>query len=152
MFDAEVMTRPQNGVKAASVKRPVSAGPDEVPDPEVVPKAKRRRFTKNYKLRILKQADACSQSGQIGALLRSEGLYSSNLTKWRRQREAGQLGTKKRGRPGASASEKELARLRIENVRLAKKLEQAEVIIEVQKKLSVLLGLSSETPLKADEK
>ena len=81
--------------------------------------------------------------------MRSEGLYSSNLTKWRRQREAGQLGIKKRGRPGADPSEKELARLRAENVRLAKKLEQAEVIIEVQKKLSVLLGLSSEVTEKA---
>ena len=86
MLDTEAMAQPQNGVKAARVKRPVLASPDQVPDPEVVPKAKRRRFTKNYKLRILKQADASTQPGQIGALLRSEGLYSSNLTKWRRQR------------------------------------------------------------------
>ena len=152
MLDTEAMAQPQNGVKAARVKRPVLASPDQVPDPEVVPKAKRRRFTKNYKLRILKQADASTQPGQIGALLRSEGLYSSNLTKWRRQREAGQLGTKKRGRPGADPLEKELARLRIENVRLARKLEQAEVIIEVQKKLSVLLGLSNDVTEKADRK
>jgi transposase len=152
MFDTEAMPQPQNGVKTARVKLPVSASPDHVPDPEVVPRAKRRRFTKKYKLRILKQVDACTQPGQIGALLRSEGLYSSNLTKWRRLREAGQLGTKKRGRPGADPSEKELARLRAENVRLAKKLEQAEVIIEVQKKLSVLLGLQSDVTEKADSK
>ncbi len=152
MFNTEAKTQPQNGVKAVRVKGPVSASPDHVPDPEVVPKAKRRRFTKQYKLRILKQVDACTQSGQIGALLRSEGLYSSNLTKWRRQREAGQLGTKKRGLPGADPSEKELARLRAENVRLAKKLEQAEVIIEVQKKLSVLLGLQSDVTEKAEGK
>ena len=84
--------------------------------------------------------------------MRSEGLYSSHLTKWRRQREAGQLGTKKRGRPGADPSEKELARVRAENARLSKKLEQAEVIIEVQKKLSVLLGLSNDVTEKADSK
>jgi len=152
MFDTEAMTQRQNGVKTARVNRPVSASPAQVPEPEVVPKAKRRRFTKQYKLRILNQVDACTQPGQIGALLRSEGLYSSNLTKWRRQREAGQLGTKKRGRPGADPSEKELVRLRAENVRLAKKLEQAEVIIEVQKKLSVLLGLQSDVTEKADSK
>ena len=152
MFDTEAKAPSQNGVKAARVKPSVTASPDQVPDPEVVPKAKRRRFTKSYKLRILKQADACTQPGQIGALLCSEGLYSSNLTKWRRQREAGQLGTKKRGRPGADPSEKELVRLHIENMRLAKKLEQAEVIIEVQKKLSVLLGLSSDVTEKADSK
>ena len=152
MFNTEAKTQPQNGVKTARVKGSVSASLDQVPDPEVVEKAKRRRFTKQYKLRVLKQVDACSQPGQIGALLRSEGLYSSNLTKWRRQREAGQLGTKKRGRPGADPSEKELVRLHIENMRLAKKLEQAEVIIEVQKKLSVLLGLSSDVTEKADSK
>lgn len=152
MLNAEAKTQPQNGVKTARVKVPVSASPDQVPDPEVVPKAKRRRFTQKYKLRILKQVDACTQPGQIGALLRSEGLYSSNLTKWRRQREAGQLGTKKRGRPGADPSKKELARLRAENVRLAKKLEQAEVIIEVQKKLSVLLGLQNDVTEQADSK
>ena len=152
MFDTEAMPQRQNGVKTARVNRPVSASPDHVPDPEVVEKAKRRRLTKQYKLRILKQVDACTQPGQIGALLRSEGLYSSNLTKWRRLREAGQLGVKKRGRPGAAPSEKELARLRAENVRLAKKLEQAEVIIEVQKKLSVLLGLQNDVTEKADSK
>ena len=103
-------------------------------------------------MRILNQADACTQPGQIGALLRSEGLYSSSLTQWRRQREAGELGTKKRGRPGADPSEKELARLRVENERLAKKLEQAEVIIDVQKKLSVLLGLDRDVTEKADGK
>jgi len=152
MFDTKAEVPSQNEEKAARVKPPVSAGADQVPDPEVVPRAKRRRFTKRYKLRILQQADTCTQPGEIGALLRSEGLYSSNLTQWRRQREAGELGTRKRGRPGADPSEKELARLRIENARLAKNLEQAEVIIEVQKKLSVLLGLSNDVTEKADGK
>lgn len=152
MLETAAKTTSQNGVKAAGVKPSVSASADQVPDTEVVPKAKRRRFTKKYKLRILNQADACTEPGQIGALLRSEGLYSSSLTQWRRQREAGELGTKKRGRPGADPSEKELARLRVENERLAKKLEQAEVIIDVQKKLSVLLGLDRDVTEKADGK
>jgi transposase len=73
----------------------------KVPDPEVVPQAKRRRFNAEYKVRILEEADACSEPGEIGALLRREGLYSSHLTTWRRQREQGHLeglSPKKRGR------------------------------------------------------
>ena len=150
MLDTGAKTSSQNGAKASGVEPSVAASADQVADPEVVPKAKRRRFTKTYKLRILKQADACTQPGQIGALLRSEGLYSSSLTQWRQQREAGELGTKKRGRPGADPSERELARLRVENERLAKKLAQAEVIIDVQKKLSDLLGLGNDNTEKAD--
>ena len=73
MMDTGAKTSSQNGAKAAGVEPSVSASADQVADPEVVPKAKRRRFTKTYKLRILKQADACTQPGQIGALLRSEG-------------------------------------------------------------------------------
>lgn len=122
----------------------------EVPDPEVVPRAKRRRFTANYKLRILQEVDQCDQPGQIGALLRREGLYSSHLTTWRRQRDRGQLAgltPKKRGRkPDPQAAE--LARLQRENERLKAKLAQAETIIEVQKKLSHLLGLA---PAETDE-
>lgn len=144
MFDSKVVPQSQNGVKSGSVEPPVSASPDQVPDPEVVPRATRRNFTRNDKLRILKQVDECTQPGQIGALLRREGLYSSHLTNWRRLREKGLLGVKKPGRPGADPAEKELARLRAENARLSKKLEQAEAIIEVQKKLSVLLGLSDD--------
>lgn len=152
MFDPKDMRPSQNGVKSVSVEPSSSASPDAVPDPEVVPRAKRRKLTRAYKLRILKQADECTQPGQIGALLRREGLYSSHLTNWRRLREKGQLGVKKPGRPGAAPSEKELARLRAENERLSKKLEQAEAIIEVQKKLSVLLGLSDDKTGKGDKK
>jgi len=115
----------------------------EVPDPEVVPRAKRRQFSAKYKLRILTEADQCTQRGEIGALLRREGLYSSHLTTWRRQRDRGQLAgltPKKRGRkPDPQAAE--LARLQRENEQLKARLEQAETIIEVQKKLSQMLGL-----------
>ena len=122
----------------------------EVPDPEVVPRAKRRQFSAKYKLRILTEADQCTQRGEIGALLRREGLYSSHLTTWRRQRDRGQLAgltPKKRGRkPNPQVAE--LARLQRENEQLKARLEQAETIIEVQKKLSQMLGL---TPAERDE-
>ena len=120
----------------------------EVPDPEVVPTAKRRRFSAAYKSRILEEADACTEPGEIGALLRREGIFSSYLTRWRREREQGQsdaLNPKKRG-PKASVDEalaKEIAQLRRENERLEARLAQAETIIDVQKKLSELLGLNS---------
>lgn len=120
----------------------------EIPDPEVVPRAKRRQFTADYKLRILQEADECSEPGQIGALLRREGLYSSHLTTWRRQRAKGQLealSPKKRGRnvPVQDALAKELAELRRENEHLKTRLQRAETIIDVQKKLSQLLGLAT---------
>jgi transposase len=120
---------------------------NNVPDPEVVPRAKRRRFNAEYKQRILEEADACSEPGQIGALLRREGLYSSHLTTWRRQREQGQLEglrAKKRGRKPSvdEAQAKEMEALKREKQRLESRLQQAETIIEVQKKLSGLLGLT----------
>lgn len=132
------------------VERSDSTVPVEVPDPEVVPGAKRRIFPTSYKLRILAQADRYTKPGEIGALLRSEGLYSSHLTTWRRQRANGELG-KRRGRP-SDASAKELVRLKAENVRLAVRLEKAEAIIEVQKKLCTLFGLNSETTSKGDDR
>ncbi len=119
-----------------------------IPDPEVVPKAKRRQFTAKYKLRIVREADACTEPGQIGSLLRREGLYSSYLSKWRQQREDGQLqalSSKKRGRKPEDPSVEELAQLQRENERLRVRLEQAEIIINVQKKLSKLLGLTTDT-------
>ena len=114
----------------------------------MVPKAKRRQFTAKYKLRIVREADACTEPGQIGSLLRREGLYSSYLSKWRRQREEGQLqalSSKKRGRKPEDPSVEELAQLQRENERLRARLEQAEIIIDVQKKLSQLLGLTTDT-------
>ena len=121
--------------------------PTDIPDPEVVPKAKRRKFSAEYKRRILEEADNCTESGQIGALLRREGLYSSHLSTWRRQRDRGVvkgLSPKKRGRKRKDELEREVTRLQRENERLQASLEQAETIIDVQKKLSRLLGLATE--------
>ena len=117
----------------------------KIPDPEVVPKAKRRKFTAEYKLRIVKEADTCTEPGQVGALLRREGLYSSHLSEWRQLRKEGQLqalSAKKRGRKAQDSSVAELAELRRENQSLRTRLEQAKIIIDVQKKLSQLFGLS----------
>lgn len=115
--------------------------------PEVPAQAARRRYSAEYKLKILAQYDNCQNSGEVGALLRREGLYSSHLTKWRRQRADGQLAAlapQKRGRKHQVANPlaAEVARLQRENERLTKKLHQAETIIEVQKKISQLLGIA----------
>ena len=106
------------------------------PKTEVVPKAKRRQFTAAYKLQILQEYDTC-KSGEKGAFLRREGLYSSNITSWRQEQEAG-LQSKKRG-PKVDPQVVENARLQKENESLRKKLKQAELVIEVQKKVSQLL-------------
>jgi transposase-like protein len=117
-----------------------------IPDPAVSEKPVRRRFTAEYKLRILREADRSTESGQLGALLRREGLYSSHLTHWRQQRDEGTLTgltPKRRGRkanPDAPLIA-ENERLKREMQRLAAKLRQAETIIEVQKKLSEILGI-----------
>ena len=114
------------------------------PDPEVPERPKRRRFTAEYKLAILKEADLATEPGQIGALLRREGLYSSHLVQWRRQRDAGSLQAlgKKRGRPRPDPKDREIAHLRTDNERLRRRLSQAEKVIEVQGKVSELLGIS----------
>lgn len=110
-------------------------------DPEVVGRAKRRQFSVSDKLRILREADECDEPGQIGALLRREGIYSSYLTQWRRECENGQLPSvtvHKRGRPrdeqGAA-----LSSLAQENAALKARLVQAELIIAAQKKLAQIL-------------
>ena len=127
------------------------------PDPEVVPQAKRRRFTTAYKLQILREADACTEPGQLGALLRREGLYSSYLAEWRRARHQGLLAegaAPKRGRPANVVDEQqaELVRLQQENQQLQLRLQQAELIIDVQKKLSQLLGLNPSLAQNGDDK
>jgi transposase-like protein len=110
--------------------------------PEVSEKATRRRFTAAYKAQILAECDAC-QSGELGAVLRREGLYSSMLTRWRSERDAGTLAPKQRGRKATANKQDalELARLKRENERLAERLRQAEIIIDVQKKVSEMLGI-----------
>ena len=113
------------------------------PDPEVVAKAARRHFTAEYKRRILQEAEACTLPGEVGALLRREGLYSSHLAAWRGQRERGErqgLTAQKRGRK-ADPQAAEIVRLQRENERLKVQLERAELIIDVQKKVSQMLGL-----------
>jgi len=120
-------------------------------DPEVSDKVPRRRFSPKYKLKILREADRCKKSGEIGSLLRREGLFSSILATWRRQRETGELGGLaggKRGRKTASSDKlvAENKRLRRETQRLARKLERAEIIIDIQKKASALLGIPLNSP------
>lgn len=116
------------------------------PDPEVPEKAIRRKFTAKYKLHILQEVDKCTTQGQIGALLRREGLYSSNLTTWRRQREQGTLealSPKHRGPKvkNIDPSVRRIVELERENNQLKQKLKQAETIIDVQKKLSEILQI-----------
>jgi len=115
------------------------------PAPEVVADAKRRAFTAEYKQRILAEADAAApQSGAIGALLRREGLYSSHLVTWRRERHAGilkGLTPHKRGRKTKrNPQDEEIQKLRRENQRLSEELRKAEIVIDVQKKVGALLG------------
>jgi transposase-like protein len=126
-------------------KHTVMVHPKAVPDPEVPEKSLRRRFTPAYKLRILEEAQQCTKPGQLGALLRREGLYSSNLTLWRRQMQEG-LVPKKRG-PVAHKTDprsRRIAELERDNEKLTRKLKQAELIIEVQKKVADLLKGSNE--------
>ncbi len=121
------------------------------PDPEVPAKATRRRFTAEYKLRILKEAEACKRPGELGALLRREGLYTSHLAAWRRQRETGSLkglAPRRRGRKAKPRDlvAEEVTKLRRENERLRQRLKQAETIIGVQKKVSEILGIPLDQP------
>ena len=116
---------------------------------EVPEKAQRRRFDAAYKLRILEEADRLTGPGEVGALLRREGLYSSHLTNWRHQRDEGSLAgltPKRRGRKAKRKDPlaKELDQLRRENQRLAERLRQAETIIDVQKKVSEILAVFPE--------
>ena len=136
--------RSEPGRSGGAVK-PGAAVAGTTPDPEVVAKATRRKFTAEYKLSVLEQADQASGSGEIGALLRREGLYSSHLVEWRRLRESGALTalSRKRGRkPASDPLAEENRQLKAEVGRLEKKLQQAEIIIDVQKKLSALLGIA----------
>jgi len=134
-----------NEARADLVLDPAAMKPD-APDPEVAPVARRRRFTAQYKLQILREADRCRESGELGALLRREGLYSSHLVTWRAARERGELGARGSRPLGRKADpdralHARIAQLEHEIARLRDKLQRAEGLIEVQKKLSVLLDL-----------
>ena len=133
----------RGGGVSPGARRPDPAPPDS----EVTPRAQRRRFPAAYKLRIVEQADACTEPGEVGALLRREGLYSSHLTEWRRARDQGQLdalASKPRGpKPDPDAAlKKRNAQLEREVARISKKLETAQTILEVQGNVSRLLGLT----------
>jgi transposase-like protein len=119
-------------------------------DVEVPAKAQRRRFTAKYKRDILREADACREPGALGALLRREGLYSSHLASWRKQRNAGELAglaPKKRGRKAVPPDprDRQIAEQRREIGRLTARAERAEALVEVQKKLAQLLGTTFES-------
>lgn len=123
----------------------VSTYPEDVSNPEVTAKAVRRKLTAAYKVRILREADSCTEPGQLGSLLRREGLYSSSLTRWRRQMVQGLIGNK-RG-PAARTSDPNIRRisdLEKEIVRLKARLKKADLIIDVQKKMAELLNGGTE--------
>jgi len=141
----------QSGAVGRGVERAVgerkgvadgSAAAAGVADPELVEGAKRRRFTAEYKLRVLREADACLRPGEVGTLLRREGLYSSLLTEWRHAREAGVLAAleRPRGRKAPHPLEAENATLRRRVERAEAELEKARQVIEVQGNVSALLG------------
>ena len=136
--------------RATGVTRNSADGNAAGPDPEVSDKARRRRFSTEYKRRIVREADRCTKPGEQGALLRREGLYSSSLSDWRQQLDAGELvgtGSVKRGRKARpiDGRDKRIAELERETRRLESRLEQAETIIAIQKKVATLLGI----PLKS---
>jgi transposase len=124
--------------------------PSAPPDPEVLAQARRRTFTAAYKQRILAEADQARSSGGIGALLRREGLYSSSLTAWRRERAASvrqSLAPQKRGpKSRRDPIQEEIQKLQKDNARLTEQLRKAEIVIDVQKKVGALLGWPIHTP------
>jgi transposase-like protein len=131
-------------MSSPAAKQVAAVAPSAVPDPEVRTVAKRRQFSAAYKLAVLEEAERLSESGAVGALLRREGLYSSHLSVWRRERDSGALEalSRRRGRKAKLSSEqKRVAALEARCARLQRELDQAHTIIEVQKKLSTLLGL-----------
>ena len=146
--DGERSEAPRSGGSPTGA-RDVAPGP---PDPEVPATPTRRRFSAEYRLRILKEADACKKAGELGALLRREGLYSSHLITWRQQRDRGALvgmRATKRG-PQRRPVDPRVKQLEAENRRLQRKLQRAETIITLQKKVAEILGIPLK-PLDSDE-
>lgn len=139
------------GARRATGASPAVA-PAGVPDPAVEAKPKRRRFTAEYKLRILREVERAKGAGEVGAILRREGLYSSHLVTWRRERDrvakAG-LAARQRG-PKRKVEDPRVKQLERENAKLRRQLQRAEFLIEIQKKASELLGIPLK-PLEPDE-
>jgi transposase len=132
-----------------------SNGVKSLTEVEVVAKAERRRFTAQYKQKVLREADHCQQPGEIGRLLRREGLYWSNLATWRKQRERGELAglsTKKRGPKGREKNPlaERVRELERDNRRLKRRAERAEGIVELQKKVSEIFGIELEKRVETD--
>lgn len=141
------------GARRATVETSSGAPP---PDPEVVAITRRRRFPGAEKRRILGEADRCTKPGQLGALLRREGIYSSMLANWRKQRDQSDqvaLAPRKRGpKPAANGEEvRRMKHLTRENARLQRELERAHTIIDVQKKICTLLGVPTAEESGEDE-
>jgi transposase-like protein len=147
LVEQQVVDVDDAGTEGARRATGVSAS-SAAAETEVLTKAQRRRFTAEYKQKILREADRCTKPGDLGALLRREGLYSSLLSSWRSARDRGELdglAPKKRG-PKASAPDprdKKIVEQEREIVRWKKRAERAEALVEVQKKVAALLG----TPL-----
>jgi hypothetical protein len=152
--EAERSEAARSGGSSTIERRPVPSGLEGQSDPEVRAARPRRRYTSQYKLEILRKADACAKPGDVAALLRKEGLYSSHLVTWRRQRVAG-LTPKTRGRkrtrdPRVTQLEREKTSLETEKRRLERRLHRAEAIIDFQKKVAQLLGIPLK-PFESDE-
>ena len=137
----EVVGRPLEGA-VGDRKRTTDGRVATGPDPELVERPRRRSFTAKYKLKVLGEADACTKPGEIGTLLRREGLYTSHLSAWRKQRDEGALQalSQRRGRPAADPRDAQLASLRRRAERAEAELEKARRVIEVQGNVSALLG------------
>ena len=138
-------TKTAAGAGTEGGRRPTVVPAPAAVNPELSDRPKRRTFTAGEKLRILEETDRAAGTGEIGAILRREGLYSTTLTDWRRQRAAGTLGALTPARRGPKVSPPhpltaELAKARQENAQLRQRLERAEAIIDVQKKVAHLLG------------
>lgn len=143
---AGVAAQAQGARRASEAFAARGADAGDEANPEVLAKAKRRQFPAEYKRRILREADAARDAGEIGALLRREGLYSSLLSTWRRQRERGELAglsPKRRGRKQKAVNPlaKRVAELERDKRRLERRLKQAELLLEIQKKASQLLEI-----------
>lgn len=137
------------GARRATEMTP--GGKDKRPDSEVVGKPTRRKFSAKQKLKILKEIDECGRNGEVGALLRRYGLFSSTVSGWRRQRERGELEGlhgKKVGRPSIPKDprDKIIHDLEKENRKLKRNLDKAEVVIDIQKKVATLLGIHLDSP------